>query len=160
MKFLKFLGDIKGKVLDAAHYEKLKHAYELQEKNIEQLNRNNELLQLKLQKLETENEKLRIGNKEYETRLKTYETKASEQSLSKVALQVLNVFRQSDEIRLSFNQIRANISHKDIQIRAAIDELVETGYLSHWSADIYSLSKMGRKVIARFTDILNGKKDG
>ncbi|EHF7843799.1 hypothetical protein J3Y18_003593, partial [Salmonella enterica] len=35
---------VKGKVLDAAHFELLKHAYELQEHNISQLKTNNAAL--------------------------------------------------------------------------------------------------------------------
>jgi predicted RNase H-like nuclease (RuvC/YqgF family) len=38
------LSSIKGKVLDAGHFDLLKHAYDLQNDNIEQLTRNNGLL--------------------------------------------------------------------------------------------------------------------
>lgn len=44
MDILKILDGVKGKVLDAAHFELLKHAYELQEHNISQLKTNNAAL--------------------------------------------------------------------------------------------------------------------
>lgn len=44
MEITKILQTIKGKVLDATHFELLRNAYELQEKNITQLKSNNEAL--------------------------------------------------------------------------------------------------------------------
>ena len=66
MDIARILGSIKGKVLDATHFELLKHAYELQVQNTDQLNNNNEalkenneLLQQKLRELEDENSRLK-----------------------------------------------------------------------------------------------------
>jgi len=44
MEILSILAGLKDKVLDAAHYELLRGAYELQSKNIEQLQINNDAL--------------------------------------------------------------------------------------------------------------------
>jgi hypothetical protein len=66
MDISKILSDIKGKALDAAHFDLLKHAYDLQNENIEQLKSNNqalkesnEFLEEKVKRLEKENESLR-----------------------------------------------------------------------------------------------------
>ena len=90
MDTLKILGDIKGKVLDAAHFDLLKHAYELQEKNIEQLKSNTEALKEsneqykeKLYKLEQEIKKLQKLITDYELRLEKLEL--NELEISEVA---------------------------------------------------------------------------
>ena len=66
MDISRILNDIKGKALDAAHFDLLKHAYDLQNENIEQLKSNNQalresndLLAEKVKRLEKENESLR-----------------------------------------------------------------------------------------------------
>jgi len=52
---IKILADIKGKALDVVHFELLKNAYELQNKNIEQLKTNNEALEESIKLLKQKN---------------------------------------------------------------------------------------------------------
>ena len=66
MDISKILSDIKGKVLDAANFDLLMHAYDLQNENIKQLKNNNQalkenndLLKEKVENLEEENQSLR-----------------------------------------------------------------------------------------------------
>jgi len=62
MGAMDFLDGLKGAALDQAHIVMIKHAYELQEKNVEQLERNNALLEKEIQRLEPEIKKLQEEN--------------------------------------------------------------------------------------------------
>ena len=67
MDISKILGEIKGKILDAAHFDLLKRAYDLQNENIEQLKSNNEAFKESNSLLEKENRSIREENQKLKT---------------------------------------------------------------------------------------------
>jgi len=69
------LSGIKGKVLDAQHFDLLKHAYDLQNQNIEQLKSNNEALKEKAQLLSEKATLLLRENEALKTTIKTLESR-------------------------------------------------------------------------------------
>lgn len=95
------LQSVKGKVLDAAHFELLKHAYGLQEENITQLKSNNEalkesnlLLQDKIKKLEVQSAELEQKLGEASSTVQRLQPPASSKnSLSAPAHAVLALFK-------------------------------------------------------------------
>jgi hypothetical protein len=62
MDFLGMLNGLKGKVLDAAHFDLLKSAYDLQNENITQLKSNNEALKENAELVRGQVEQLRLEN--------------------------------------------------------------------------------------------------
>jgi len=75
MDITAILSSVKGKVLDVHHFDLLKHAYELQNENIEQLKTNNEALKEKLQLLK---EEAALLSRENETLTATVKTLRSQ----------------------------------------------------------------------------------
>lgn len=62
MDISKILSDIRGKVLDAEHFDSLMHAYDLQNENIKQLQNNNKALRESNERLQEEVNRLKIEN--------------------------------------------------------------------------------------------------
>ena len=134
MSFTKVIGSIKGKVLDAAHFEILKSAYELQEENIKQLQINNKLLEDKVTKLEEENKDFKEANQELSETISELQQKlygfASDTGgveLSEVAHDILNVYKQHDETLLFDEFVASELSYSKIQVKAGFDELNTAG---------------------------------
>lgn len=137
MDVLKTLAQIKGKVLDAAHFELLAHAYELQDQNINQLKINNEALkesnQLykdKIERFETDllNAKQRI--EKYEQHLNKLTTNTNKLELSDVANSILILFYKCDVRSLFFIDIVQGANSSEIRTQAALDELYKAGLIN------------------------------
>lgn len=139
----KLLGGLKGKVLDASHFELLKHAYDLQEQNIIQLKSNNAALKesnslLKekagnyleeLEYLKKENEKL--------SKIAGQVKKADNDDpimLSENAVKLIKRIIQEDVTDFYQNAIVDVMELSRIEVEAALDELSEHGLISAMSA--------------------------
>ena len=161
MDILKILDGVKGKVLDAAHFELLKHAYELQEHNISQLKTNNAALK-------ESNELLKERSKGTEDKVEQLE-----EELCHVKTQLKQQIAEDDEIiKLSENatKIISRIINDDatdfyenamidlmdisrISVKAALDELSEHGLIEAYSARPgyglhYHLTRKAKKAIS------------
>jgi predicted nuclease with TOPRIM domain len=154
------LDNIKGKVLDAAHFEILKSAYELQEKNIKQLQTNNGLLEEKVIKLEEENRHLKDTNQdltetvaELQEKLYGFTSGAKRIELSQVAQDILKLYKKYDEICLFDEHVASELPHSKIQVKVGFDELnttglTESGLISPGRGIGYFLTEKGRKYLA------------
>lgn len=136
MDILKILSGIKGKVLDSHHFDLLKHAYELQEQNLEQMRHNNsviresnELLKDKVASLEKANEKLASRVEELSRLAPGREGKRELSELSEVATSILDVYVFADEVTLDDTVIRSRVKCNAIQAKAGLDELVTAGFI-------------------------------
>ena len=104
MDILGILTGIKGKVLDAAHFDLLHSAYDLQNQNIELLKNNNEaitennqLLRDGSDKLETEIGRLKAENAGLRAELVGGKTAITDYNPTGIPLQILNLYRQVDD---------------------------------------------------------------
>jgi predicted nuclease with TOPRIM domain len=136
MDISKILGEIKGKALDAAHFDLLKHAYDLQNENIEQLKSNNEalkesnqLLLDKLERLEKENELLRKSVECLKQQVVQSSDTFHAGGLTEVARDVLRLYVQQDTTDLFDGDIIGALAHSRIHVEAALDELRKGGIL-------------------------------
>jgi len=155
------LSGIKGKVLDAAHFELLKSAYDLQEKNIKQLQTSNVLLKEQVEHIKEENRGLRDANEhlekivqELQQRIKEYKHQASASNqLSKVAYAILNTYAESDETELQKDHISSMLEYTNIKVEAGISELVaaklirQTRTSSFNRSAAYGLTAAGKKCL-------------
>ncbi len=155
MDISKILQSLKGKVLDATHFDLLKHAYELQEENIKQLKTNNEalkeshrILSDKVLALEIEQENLENEVSEIHKTLPKHEKK----ELSKFAKCVLDVYIKHDTTALFRDKIVQNSGLKNIEAEAGIAELVEIKHLFRAQRRAgglyYQLSSTGKSELA------------
>ncbi len=156
------LSDIKGKVLDAAHFDRLKHAYDLQSDNIEQLSRNNaafkegnELLLKQVAELKEANDSLTQTVAQLRQRLAKLDDEPTLSRLSEVALAVLHLYQQADSTRLyKETDILATLSFTRIQIESAIDELKKADMIKDRSIHptrgiCYSLTERAKRHLAQ-----------
>ena len=164
MDITSILQGIKGKVLDAAHFDLLKHAYELQEQNISQLKSNNEaikesnlLIQEKNKHILGEKAALESRVQELEATLAKFQTtKTASSELSAVALAVLNKFKERDVTDMYQRQLTNLVPHTKIEVESALDELSELELLSFGSVSYengvnYYLTGKGKKfLLAQF----------
>lgn len=161
MDVLSILNGVKDKVLDAKNFDLLKHAYDLQNDNIEQLRINNEalkesneLLQEKVYRLEEENESLKQSVAKLSQRVSQLDHDGAPSRLSEVALAVLDLYRQCDTIKLCKEaEIIPALDFGKIQIESAIDELKKAKMIISSSIRpnygiIYSLTEQGKKYLA------------
>lgn len=157
MDILSILSGLKGKVLDAAHFELLQSAYELQSQNISQLKENNEaikesnaLLNDKIQQLTKENEELQ-GN--------IYNLKSqipqAENEISNVALALLNKCVEIDATDFYVDEMASHIPCTKMEFEAAIEELEEIKFLEFSindpSGDNYIITRNGKKYILQLS---------
>jgi hypothetical protein len=155
MGITEILGQFKGKVLDAAHFDLLKHAYELQEQNIAQLKINNEslresneLLLEKIRSLEELNIKLKDTINNLEARLKKLDS-PSEFDLSDAAKKVLGLFLLNNTTAITRVRIEDQLNLSKIEIASAIDELKNKQIIIiHTSHGNISLRESGKKILA------------
>lgn len=141
MDITSILQGIKGKVLDAAHFDLLKHAYELQEENINQLKSNNEalkesnvLIRGKLQKAELEKaalEEALASAKAEADKLRPRD--AGAYSLSVAAKAVLALFKAADVTDMYEANIVQGAKHSRIEVESAIEELSSANFLDYSS---------------------------
>lgn len=142
MDILKILDGIKGKVLDAAHFELLKHAYELQESNISQLKTNNaaikesnELLKEHSKKIEEKAEQLEDELYHLKKQLKQQtKTENDVVQLSENATKIIRKIISEDITDFYQNAIIDAMGISKIAVEAALDELIENGLIEAYSA--------------------------
>jgi chromosome segregation ATPase len=150
------LGGLKDKVLDAAHFELLKHAYDLQEQNIQQLKSNNaaikeahDLLQEKVRGLVEANRQLQEEVASLTLRLPLPEPDANQ--LSEVAIQILAFCKINDLTDAYGDVFYDNLGYSKIEIDAAIDELEKAGLLDIASVGMrgtnYYLTDTGKRFV-------------
>ena len=155
MDISKILVDLKGKVLDSAHFDLLKHAYDLQEENIKQLKTNNDALKESNQLLQDEVSALK----------KVKDDLASENSivramfpsddigLSEEADYVLKVFLSRDVINVFVKDLLRESGVSIIRTQSGITELQEKGFVSYGrplaGENIVGLSPRGQKRLAK-----------
>lgn len=158
MNIVEILSAIKGKVLDVAHFELLKSAYELQSQNIEQLKENNNalkesnvLLKSKAEGLTKENGELKSRLAELEGRLAAIKPDAGTRELSEVASAVLAQCVKDDIIDFYSKRMVDVVPFSKLQVEAAIDELKEREFISLGSYDNngahYFLKPGGKKYV-------------
>ena len=100
MNVSEILKGLKGKVLDATHFDLLRHAYVLQEENIKQLKTNNEALKESNSLLLERVKKLEGTQKMLEKRFEELQSKDNSPQahikLSELALAVLEAYYEAD----------------------------------------------------------------
>ncbi len=161
MDVISILNGVKNKVLDAKNYELLKHAYALQNENMEQLKSNNEaikenhqLLQKKVNHLEEENKSLRQSVAELSQKVSQLDRDGVFSGLSEVALAILDLYRQRDTTGLwKESEIIPALHFGKIQIASGIDELKKAKMIDPSSGSPdgdmkYSLTEQGKKYLA------------
>ncbi|WP_324724503.1 hypothetical protein [Lelliottia sp. JS-SCA-14] len=143
MDILKILDGVKGKVLDAAHFELLQHAYQLQENNVLQLKTNNlafkesnELLKEKLKKHEEKIEQLEGELSSVKKALRKQNDDDSEKviKLSENATKVMSKIINEDVTHFYQNAIIDVMDISRISVEAALDELMDYGLIEAYSA--------------------------
>ncbi len=158
MNIVGILSTIKGKVLDAASFEFLQNAYEMQNKNIEQLSNNNEALKESNELLKEKNNALKEENAELKNRIATIESelrmvsmpRESSHVLSEVAKNILKQCIKSDTTDFADEYMMHSLSHTRVEIEAAFDEL-EQVELIFQNYDVlgegsHALTPKGKKV--------------
>ncbi len=161
MDIAAILSGIKGKVLDAKHIELLKHAYDLQNQNIEQLKSNNEALREKAQLLEeraallkNENDALRATVEGLQARVDVPPRAPSLHGLSDVALNIVKLYRAMNKTDLFMDEIAPQVRCSQIQLEAAIGELEDAGIIESLGGVMgrgssYSLTKEAKRLLAK-----------
>lgn len=161
MDILKILDGVKGKVLDAAHFELLKHAYELQEHNISQLKTNNaalkesnELLKERSKGIEDKVEQLEEELYHVKTQLKQQVAEDDEIiKLSENATKIMSRIINEDVTDFYENAMIDLMDISRISVKAALDELSEYGLIEAYSARPgyglhYHLTSKAKKAIS------------
>ena len=156
MDVLKILSGLKGKVLDAAHFELLQSAYELQKQNIDQLKENNsaikesnELLKEKNEQLFSANQILSADIEELKSKLPK-ETSPALVNLSESAISILTKCIELDVTNFYDQEFVKNIPYSKVKLEAAIDELEEINFLelgitNPYAGSKYNLTNPGKK---------------
>ncbi len=155
MDISKILQNLKGKVLDATHFDLLKHAYELQEENIKQLRTNNDalkeshkLMAAKMATLESEHTNLEAEISVIQKAL----PEPKEIELSEYAEEVLRVFRSVDSTQLMDIVIVGKSGLNNIQAESGIAELQEANYMfrgyKRVGGTLFKLNSSGKQRIA------------
>src|SRR3990172_6618028 len=128
MDILGVLQTLKGKVLDATHFELLKHAYKLQNQNLKQLNHNNDalkesndLLKEKTARLEGELAKLQARVEELEA--DATPSPSPDYTPSPAAAAILKYCLKHDVTDFLADEMMPRLSCSKIEASAAIDEL-------------------------------------
>ena len=158
----KLLSDLKGKVLDASHFDLLKHAYDLQEQNITQLKSNNAALkesnELFKEKSQRDAEETKNLKREV-TRLSELASDSEELNnsnlivLSDNAIKILQKIMREDVTEFYQNAMIETIDLGRIEAEAALDELSEKEIIRANSARpryglLYGLTAKGKKELA------------
>ena len=155
MDIIKILGTLKGKVLDASHFDLLKHAYDLQNKNIVQVKNNNDvlkesndLLKQKIIELNAENTILKETIEEYKNQIKTIPRTSLMDNLSEIAINILELYISNNTTELWEKFIMRTLPFSKIQVQAGLDELCSAELISSYSFDPshgkeYSLTDKG-----------------
>lgn len=164
MDIIQALTVLKGKVLDAANFELLKSAYELQNENIEQyknnntaLKENNDLLKEKISGLKEENDNLKKRVKIIEDDLRGRENADSFQKISEFAEAILRKCIKDDKSDFTDEKMLASLPFSRLQAEAGLDELIRFKFVGHGSASMvggaatYYLTSEGTKLALKIS---------
>jgi hypothetical protein len=146
MDILSILKSLKGKVLDAAHFEMLKHAYELQDQNLKQLKSNNnalkesnDLLKDKVSRLEGEVTRLSEVVSDLEKKIPTASTLQGYVP-SRAAAAILDHCVKRDITEFLSQELLLQLPCSQIEGKTGIDEL-----RNHKILDLASVGQRGPK---------------
>lgn len=165
MDIIKLLQGLKGKVLDAAHFELLEHAYKLQEENIKQLRTNNDALRESNALISEELTRLRAERESMNGELIHVKTpvKNDNYELSEFAEHILSLYEESDAIKLFESDILEGSKLTAIQTQSGITELQEYGLISYAipkaGGNLYALQPMGKERLANQQKALTKPSD-
>ena len=163
MDAISLLNGVKNKVLDAKNYELLKHTYDLQNQNIEQLKtsnegfrEDNERLREEVNGLKGENESLKQTVAQLTQRVSKLNGGGVPSGLPEVAVAILDLYHRLDKTELyKESQIFQNLDFTKIKVESAIDELITAKmigrpvmYVVGDSDTLYPLTKLGKKYLA------------
>lgn len=161
MDIINILSSIKGKVLDASHFDLLKHAYDLQNENIEQLKNNNQalkesnqLLEEKIARLEEDNRTLTRSLENVTAQLEPARADTIQPEVSEVAQAILELYRERDIIKLYEAEIFPALQFGRIEVEAAFDELEKADilrvvYIVPNQGKCYALTDHGKKYLVQ-----------
>ncbi|MCE2030179.1 hypothetical protein [Sessilibacter corallicola] len=155
MDIVKILQSLKGKVLDASHFELLEHAYKLQEENIKQLKTNNEALKENNSLIADELNRLRAERESLNGELSHVKTLLPSEgvNLSEFAEHVLSIFEKNDAINMLESNLLEEGGLTTIQTQSGITELQEYGFVSYAipkaGGNLYGLQPRGKERIAK-----------
>lgn len=136
---VELLNGLKGTALDLKHIELLKHAYELQEQNIDQLKTNNEALRESTDLLKQNNQRLQEQVEQLETELESEKERAlslenqipvSDESLDPMQESVLQFISENGGSRILVDDIYRGLSLSASVVGFHLGELVERGMVS------------------------------
>lgn len=151
---IKILTGIKGKVLDATHYELLANAYDLQQQNINQLKENNSSLkesnQILKEKLETHKKELfkLKQSMAWESNTKKEQKENPLDGLTKPHFDILTFLSENESLELE--QITQHLNIKQAKTEYYLDLLIGTDLIEHITLVLpskYLLNKKGRKLL-------------
>jgi predicted nuclease with TOPRIM domain len=160
MDIINILGNLKGKVLDDAHFDLLVDAYEQQTQSIVKLKDNNnslrvksELLKQKIKELSDENTKLRTNLKKYKNIIKLLPQTSLIDNFSEVAANILELYIKNDTTEPWEKYIMRTLSFSEMQVQESLEELRRGELISSYSFDPshgreYSLTEKGRYNLA------------
>ncbi len=160
MDLVSILNGIKGKVLDAAHFDLLRSAYDLQNENIEQLKSNNEalrdsnsLLNERIDKREMEIARLKAENADLRARVADTSADTLEYQPTGLAKQILQMYRQVDEHLLFDKHAASVLPNSQLEVEVAFSELtkekvVTSGIFGDRGAG-YFLTAAGKRLVLR-----------
>ena len=155
MGVLDILTSLKDKVLDAAHFELLRSAYELQDKNVDQLRQNNdairesnELLRQQMGQLQSENDTLKGRVAELE-QLNPGPVKYQPAG---DALRVLQYYRDQDVVEAYEQDVQRRLGLPKIVASAVLSELrdqklVTTTSIDHNRGTSFRLTDPGQRLV-------------
>jgi hypothetical protein len=156
MDILGVLQALKGKVLDAAHFELLKHAYELQDENLRQLKNNNDALRENNELSKDKATRLEAENKALRRKVEVLETDrpkgpAPEVELSLAANTILEKFKELDKTDLYDEDLFKWLDMTRIEIETGLDELQNLGLIDiagyGQQGNNYYLTEKGKRFI-------------
>ncbi len=153
MDILSILSGLKGKVLDAAHFELLQSAYELQSQNISQLKENNAAIKESNVLLTDKIKQLTNENKELQDKLENLKSRIpqADNEVSNIAMALLKKCSEIDATDFYVDQMIDLIPYTKMQFEAAIEELEEIKYLefsiNDQSGDNYRITRDGKKYV-------------
>jgi SMC interacting uncharacterized protein involved in chromosome segregation len=158
MDILGILAGIKGKVLDAANFELLRSAYDLQNQNVDQLKsnnaaitENNQLLREQCERLEEEIGRLKAENASLRAEQTRGKTTKIDYAPTGITLEILKLYRQVDSHVLYDEQVAPVLRHSKLEIEVAFSELSEHEIVSLGSIGSrgagYYLTTAGKKLV-------------
>ena len=152
------LAGLKDKVLDAAHYDLLRGAYELQNDNIEQLKTNNDALRESNGLLKERSSALERDVKALKAQLdelqKSVPIAPSQYQPQGVAQRIMKLYQESGRTDIYETEFKQHLRCSDIALSAAFRELKDSDILTCNSyhrdqGGNYSLLPAGEQLVLR-----------